>query len=115
MLTLPAAAVPVQMRPSLQQWTQQAARMLLPHSMRDMADLLLGDGWRPGLADALPSFPVAGMGGVGGGGGLAGTAGRVLQEQQLGGLQRTERRPVPPGGIAPQPGPRVFSKLQNVR
>jgi hypothetical protein len=25
--------------------------------MRDVADLLMGDGWRPGLADALPAYP----------------------------------------------------------
>eukprot|EP00955_Chlamydomonas_euryale_P025094 264292-Chlamydomonas_euryale.AAC.1 len=43
----------------MRQWAQQAARMLLPHSMRDMADLLLGDGWRQGLADELPPYPAA--------------------------------------------------------
>ena len=47
--------------PHLAHWTQHAARLLLPHSMRDVADLLMGDGWRPGLADALP-------GSTGGGG-----------------------------------------------
>jgi len=32
--------------------------------MRDMADLLLGDGWRPGLADTLPGGSPAGGGGA---------------------------------------------------
>ncbi len=46
-------------------WTQHAARLLLPHSMRDVADLLMGDGWRPGLAEALPTYQHSGAGPAG--------------------------------------------------
>eukprot|EP00798_Chlamydomonas_sp_ICE-L_P027588 gene27588-7223_t len=38
------------MRQPFQHWmSQHAARLMLPHSMRDVADLISGDAWRPGL------------------------------------------------------------------
>ncbi len=105
-----------QMRIPLQQWVQTAAHMLLPHNMRDMTDLLLGDGWRPGLADNLTSAsgagPQQGQHGQQDGGGRAAQDGRDEAQQRQ---PCMERRPMPPGGAAPPPGPRMFSKLASTR
>jgi len=125
------AARLAQLGQPLHHWTQHAARLLLPHNMRDAADLLLGDGWRPGLARPLPPAPpnmdasssptassyyAASAASQADGRAEASARGpRQEAGQGTGQVEGGFRFPAPPLVPPPPAGPRMFGKSASAR